>query len=539
MPTTFNTTDPKPGYVYDSATDTWFPLLGIAPGSSVVRWRFTAVGGETSVSGLDDLGATLSYNAGTEQVYLNGVLLVRTEDYLATTGTSITGLTALAASDVIEVISFNATNVQITDALLETDINAKGDLIVGAAVDTAAILTSGTNGQVLSVNTATATGLEWVTSDDANAIQNAIVDAKGDIVTATADNTPARLGVGSDGQLLTADSSSATGLSYQNNFAAGKNKIINGDFSIWQRGTSFTPSVDAFTADRYKVGFNGTGATRTISQQTFTPGTAPVAGYEGSYFIRCNQSVAGTGGTYNSIGQPIEDVRTFSGQTITFSFWAKANSNISVSGGFNQIFGSGGSSAFFSTDVFNINLTTSWERFTYTVTLPSVSGKTIGSNSRLDIFIQFPSNTTFIIDTWGWQVEAGSVATAFQTATGTIQGELAACQRYYFRATGQKTSFYTMTNMGFARNTTVAYIPFQVPVTMRAMSSLEYANIRAVRASTDVAYTTGTFTFTTNNTLNIAELAYTHGTGIFTQGENVYLGNNNSASAYIAISGEL
>jgi hypothetical protein len=161
MPTTFNTTDPKPGYVYDSAVDTWFPLLGIAPGSSIVRWRFTAVGAETSVSGLDDLGATLSYNAGTEQVYLNGVLLVRTEDYLATTGTSVTGLTALAASDVIEVISFNATNVQITDALLETDINAKGDLIVGAAVDTATILASGTNGQVLKVNTATTSGLEW------------------------------------------------------------------------------------------------------------------------------------------------------------------------------------------------------------------------------------------------------------------------------------------------------------------------------------------------------------------------------------------
>ena len=161
MPTTFNTTDPKPGYVYDAAVDTWYTLVGIAPGSSVYRWRFTAVGAETSVSGLDDLGATLSYNAGTEQVYLNGVLLVRTADYLATTGTSITGLTALAASDVIEVISFNATNVQITDAVLKTDINAKGDLVVGTAADTTAILASGTNGQVLKVNTATTSGLEW------------------------------------------------------------------------------------------------------------------------------------------------------------------------------------------------------------------------------------------------------------------------------------------------------------------------------------------------------------------------------------------
>jgi hypothetical protein len=251
MPTTFNTTDPKPGYVYDAATDTWFPLLGIAPGSSVVRWRKTAVGAETSVSGLDDLGSTLAYNAGTEQVYLNGVLLVRTEDYLATTGTSVTGLTALAASDVIEVIAFNATNVQITDALLETDINAKGDLIVGAAVDTATILASGTNGQVLKVNTATTSGLEWATAaadiegvtagtgltgggtsgtvtlalDSAAVIAPTIVNAKGDLISASADNTPAILSVGTNGQVLTAASGEATGLSWATPSSGGMTLI--------------------------------------------------------------------------------------------------------------------------------------------------------------------------------------------------------------------------------------------------------------------------------------------------------------------------
>jgi hypothetical protein len=191
-------------------------------------------------------------------------------------------------------------------------------------------------------------------------------------------------------------------------------------------------------------------------------------------------------------------------------------------------------------------------RYTIPVTFPSISGKTIGTSADcLELGLWLSAGSTYnsrtnslgiqsnTFDIWGVQLEAGSTASDFQTATGTIQGELAACQRYYFRATGQTTTFYTMTNMGFARNTTIAYIPFQVPVTMRAMSSLEYANIRAVRASTDVGYTSGTFTFTGNHTLNIAELAYTHATGIFTQGENVYLGNNNSASAYIAISGEL
>ena len=273
MPT-FNTTDPKPGYVYDSATDTWFPLVGIAPGSSVVRWRKTAAGGETSFTGLDDLGATLSYNAGTEQVYLNGVLLVRTEDYTATNGTSVTALNALAASDVIEVISFNATNVQVTDALLRTDINAKGDLIVGAAVDTAAILASGTNGQVLRVNTATTSGLEWGTLnadiegvtagtgltgggtsgtvtlalDSAAVIAPTIVDAKGDIIAATAADTVARLAVGTNGQVLTAASGEATGLSWTTPAAGGMTLLSTTTLS----GNSTTiSSIDQTYRDLY------------------------------------------------------------------------------------------------------------------------------------------------------------------------------------------------------------------------------------------------------------------------------------------------
>lgn len=73
--------------------------------SQFLRWRKTVSGGETSLSGLDDSGLSLQYTPAYEQVYLNGVLLVRGQDYAATTGTSITGLTALAASDIVEVFS--------------------------------------------------------------------------------------------------------------------------------------------------------------------------------------------------------------------------------------------------------------------------------------------------------------------------------------------------------------------------------------------------------------------------------------------------
>jgi len=161
MPTTFNTTDPKPGYVYDSATDTWFPLLGIAPASQVDRWTFTAVGGETSLSGNDDNAVSLAYTSGTEQVYLNGVLLVRGQDYTATNGTTITGLTALAASDVAEVVTFNPSNIITTDAVLSTDFTAKGDIISASAASTPIRLAVGANGTVLKANSATTSGLEW------------------------------------------------------------------------------------------------------------------------------------------------------------------------------------------------------------------------------------------------------------------------------------------------------------------------------------------------------------------------------------------
>ena len=162
MPT-FNTTDPKPGYVYDSAVDTWFPLVGIAPASQVDRWTKTAAGGETSLSGNDDNAVSLSYTSGTEQVYLNGVLLVRGQDYTATNGTTITGLTALAASDVAEVVTFNPSNILTTDSILDTDFAAKGDIISASAASTPIRVPVGTNGQVLKANSATTSGLEWGT----------------------------------------------------------------------------------------------------------------------------------------------------------------------------------------------------------------------------------------------------------------------------------------------------------------------------------------------------------------------------------------
>jgi hypothetical protein len=155
------------GAIYwDTVSNAMYAWTGSEWGSisstaAIYRYRFTASGGETSLSGSDANGLTLSYMPGKEQVYLNGVLLARTSDYTASNGTSITSLAALAASDIVEIITF--TSFELATALVSSDIDAKGDLFAGTAADTVGKLSVGTNGQYLQADSSTATGLKWST----------------------------------------------------------------------------------------------------------------------------------------------------------------------------------------------------------------------------------------------------------------------------------------------------------------------------------------------------------------------------------------
>jgi hypothetical protein len=247
---------------------------------------------------------------------------------------------------------------------------------------------------------------------------------------------------------------------------AGKNKLINGDLRFWQRGTSYSAAGYGIYGgmDRFKV--SSIGGTSTVSQQTFTPATAPVAGYEGTYY--CRIVTAASSMTYYDFGQAIEDVRTFAGQTMTVSFWAKANVATTVVVNVRQDFGSGGSSAVNNITA-NFALTTSWVRYTKTVAVPSISGKTIGTSSNLGIYLQYDSGTinSLTVETWGWQAEYGSIATPFQTATGTLQGELAACQRYLPAFSGSGLGGNLFNVLGWAYSTTNAQFNIPLLVTPR------------------------------------------------------------------------
>jgi len=368
---------------------------------------------------------------------------------------------------------------------------------------------------------------------------NSPLTTKGDLFGYS--TTQARVAVGSDGETLVADSAASVGLRYQANFAAGKNKIINGDFYINQRAFSSTTTAGAYGFDRWYLSDN---TTMTYSAQNFTAGTAPVAGYEGKSFARSEITTSSAVGEYGIIIQPIEDVRTFAGQTVTVSLWAKAASGTPKLGiELYQSFGSGGSSGV-SSNGQSVTISTSWARYSVTISVPSISGKTIGTGSSLDLNLWFTAgsnlatrsgtvgNQSATIDVWGVQVEAGSVATAFQTATGTLQGELAACQRY-FQAYNYATPGEQFCNLTYYTSTAV-YGVLHFPVTMRVAPTLTASSTTALNVYSSAA-NRATSAITGGGTIFGYELSLT--TAAATQGNGAWA--RLASGAYIYMSSEL
>ena len=243
--------------------------------------------------------------------------------------------------------------------------------------------------------------------------------------------------------------------------AGTRNRIINGNFDIWQRGTSFSPASNTYTADRWAVVYNGVLATRTVSRGTFIPGSTEAAP-GAAFFLGFNQSVAGFGGINNSLVQRIEDVRTFEGQTATLSFYARGlSASLTLPAiGLSQVFGVSGSATVFTTVASSVVIAgTNFAKYTYTVTLPSIIGKTIGTGSYLSLDFAMPNNATFNFQIGSVQLESGSVATPFeQRPIGT---ELALCQRYCQRKEFDMRVLATAASANYAFSQ-------HLPVSMRA-----------------------------------------------------------------------
>lgn len=245
------------------------------------------------------------------------------------------------------------------------------------------------------------------------------------------------------------------------------NYIINGAFDIWQRGTSFTSGTNVYTADRWQ--YQASGATSTITQETFTPAELVANNFgDAKYYLSLEATVANDNA---GIRHKVEDVRTLAGQTVTLSFWAKSDAT-SLKAVIGQSFGSGGSS-FNTVATQTFTPTTSWVRYSFQYNVTSVSGKTIGDGSALEVEIANGNSELFTLDIWGVQLEAGSVATPFKRNASNIQAELEACRRY-FVALGTQTNGARLST-GLIAGSTVAV--FTLPMTLRAIPTISVSDL--------------------------------------------------------------
>jgi hypothetical protein len=275
-------------------------------------------------------------------------------------------------------------------------------------------------------------------------VAKTVVDAKGDLIAGTAADTVNRLAVGNNGETLVADSSTSTGLRYQAPVAA--NPVLNSAFQIWQRGTSLATGTtgQSYQADRWNGFRSTTGAT--VSRQV-TNDTTNLPFIQ--YCARVQRDSGNTAVNAIILSNNFETINSipYAGKTVTLSFYARAGANFSATSSLlsaqlitgtgtdqNWITGYTGQAVPINQ---NVTLTTTWQRFSVTATIA-----TTATEMAID-FNYAPTGTAGANDWFevtGVQLEVGSVATPFKTYGGTIQGELAACQRYYEKSYNQATA---------------------------------------------------------------------------------------------------
>jgi hypothetical protein len=233
-----------------------------------------------------------------------------------------------------------------------------------------------------------------------------------------------------------------------------RNLIINGALTVWQRSTSSTSTGwGYYTADRWNTNLrDGAG---TMSQYDMGSELQPFI-----YAFKTAMTSAAT--TSPVVQQKIEDSRRFKNQTVTFSFYAKASKAITVDTQFDLIWANSSN----ATTAQSNSITTSWQRFTYTVTLPNPSGSYNATYDHLYCKFILPISDTYDFYITGVQLEVGSTATPFEHRS--FGDELARCQRYCTVLTSPSGQF--MYRDYYSNDTMVTSA--ELPVTMRTTPSI-------------------------------------------------------------------
>jgi len=245
-----------------------------------------------------------------------------------------------------------------------------------------------------------------------------------------------------------------------------RNVLINGDFKVWQRGTSFTwSSGQPYTADRWCITPGGTAAFSASRQ------TASLDGFQ--YCFRLQRTAANTNTSALYVSQPIETITSIplANKQITFSFNARAGANFSAASSILNvriITGTGTDGNFLAATLTGqatlldttATLTTSWQKFTYSVLVPS------GVNQIQPVLLYTPTGTAGADDYFeitGVQLEQNYQPTPFEQRPYGV--ELALCQRYYETSyNGVAKGTNTAVGVVYASSSTDQYSSFVLPL---------------------------------------------------------------------------
>ena len=266
-------------------------------------------------------------------------------------------------------------------------------------------------------------------------------------------------GVGASAAAITVNNTDGTCTANITNNLSNRNAIINGAMIISQRGVNFgTLASAAYTLDRWNVD-----AGATVQQ-------ASLAVDEISDDKKFTKAIQMQGASSDYFRTKLEDVSNFSNQTLILSFYVKGASNTTLDNIYaRQNFGTGGSSVV-DTAFSNLSysVTTSYTRYTSTVTLPSISGKTVGASSYLEIFMELPDSVTVYITGVQLEVDHTGSGKATDFEHRSFAQELALCQRYFYRFTADNGDLF---GIGMSVNANNHYFTMRFPQPMRIIPS--------------------------------------------------------------------
>jgi len=497
-------------------------LLGTTPGTTGLAVLATT----TQDAAQGAIGATTTGKA----------LIVATDAAAAQTaiGATTTGKALIVATDAAA--AQTAIGATTTGKALITAADAAG---ARTTLGLATIAASGAGGD-LTANSVTNAKLAQIATA---IIKGRVTGGTGNVE----DLTPAQVAA-----LMAALDITHTGIHTFNGGIRGfdftRDKIINGNFNLWDYATTQTANGYG-SANRWRTDANG--STFSVSRQSFTLGQTDVPG-EPQFFLRCAvTSVAGAGNNC-VFRQRIEGVRTFAGKTITLSFYAKADALKNLAVEFVQNFGTGGSP---SADVNSISpaqyvLSGSFfQKHTMQVTLPAISGKTIGTdgNDYLEVNFWFDAGSTYNGRTASLGQQSGTfdIAKVRLCAGATdcdgdedrpLVIEKVLCARY-LPVVEANSNYATLGAMGVAGSTVEAYIniPFRVPVRTKT-TGLSISNATDLRLSDMLSGTQATAVAHYDADINAAIVKVTVSSGL-TQLRTYFLQSTGVTTAKLLFTG--